>query len=214
MIDIPPLRQLAPLAKAEYIAAFDLTKTMESVNTPLRLVHFLAQVLHETDGLTIFRESMNYTTAARIVEIFGQGHHSAAITPAEAAVLASLKDGGRALAERVYGVKNPKKARELGNAEIGDGWRYRGGGMLQATGRASYRRLGQELGENLEHDPELIIDPHCSLRAAINEWCHLGCNAPADRDDIRGVTKRVNGGTNGLASREAWLIKAKSMVGG
>lgn len=75
-----------------------------------------------------------------MVEIFGVGRHFAAVTASEAARLAGHPE---AIAERVYGLGNPRKARELGNTEPGDGFRYRGDGVLQTTGRGNHRRMGQ-----------------------------------------------------------------------
>jgi putative chitinase len=80
----------------------------------LRLTHFMAQIGHECGLFTIRRESMTYTTVARILEIFGVGHHSAKVTRAEAPGLVRQP---KKLAERVYGVGNPRMAKKLGNTE-------------------------------------------------------------------------------------------------
>jgi putative chitinase len=120
------LRKLAPAAKSNYMAAFaqgDALLAKHGIATPDRLAHFLAQVLHETGGLTLDRENMNYG-APRLCEVFGVGQHSAGITPAEAEALAH---NPQAIAERVYGLGNPRKAQELGNIQPEDGFRYRGG---------------------------------------------------------------------------------------
>jgi predicted chitinase len=92
---------------------------------------------------------MSYN-APRLLEVFGAGRHSAGITPGEAQALARRPE---AIAERVYGLGNPSKARELGNTQSGDGFRYRGGGLMQTTGRANYRWLAfiGEPGDAEEH---------------------------------------------------------------
>ena len=116
------VRRLAPRARPAYVRAFedgDKVLADYGVTTPLRLAHFLAQIMHETNGLTIERESGAYK-ASRIMEVFGVGRHSAAVTAAEARVLAG---NGPALFDRVYGLGNPRKARELGDTEPSDGWR-------------------------------------------------------------------------------------------
>jgi putative chitinase len=131
-------RRLCPRAKASYLAAIEAGDGLlvdHEVTTPLRLAHFLAQAFHETDGLSIEWESGAYS-APRLLQIFGVGHHSAAITPAEATKLAY---DAPAIFERVYGLGNPHKAAELGNTVPGDGYRYRGGGILQTTGRGTTR---------------------------------------------------------------------------
>lgn len=210
---IDVVRKLAPSARPEYLAAFEagdkLLKEYD-LTTPLRLSHFLAQVLHETGGLTVLRESGAYS-AARIVEIFGVGRHSAAVTPAEAKRLA--KDGP-ALFERVYGLGNPRKARELGNTRPGDGWRYRGNGLMQTTGRRAHRRLGEScgVGDLFELRPEAAGEPKHALLPALAEWALGKCNAMADRNDIRAITRKINGGYNGFADRVEWFNKVHALL--
>src|SRR5438552_9106298 len=101
----------------------------------------MAQVLHESGGCTILVEKFRYSVP-RILEIFGVGKHSAAITPSEAAKLAGKPTE---LAERVYGLGNPKKAMELGNIDPGDGAKFIGRGLIQLTGRGSYAKFGNAL---------------------------------------------------------------------
>lgn len=173
------------------------------ITTALRMAHFLAQALHETGGFTILRESMNYS-ASRLMEIFGVNRHSAAVTAAEAAQLAGRQE---AIAERVYGLGNPRKARELGNTQPGDGFRYRGNGVLQTTGRGNHQRMGAACGIDFENTPELVVDPQHALKPALQEWTLGNLNAAADKNDIRTITRRINGGLIGLAEREAWFAK-------
>lgn len=207
------VRKLAPNAKPAYLAAFaagDGTLSKYGVTTPLRLAHFLAQVLHESGGLTIERESGSYS-AARIMEIFGVGKHSAAVTSAEAAKLAR---NGPALFDRVYGLGNPRKAKELGNTKSGDGWAYRGNGIMQTTGRGAHRRLGEAvgLGDLFERDPSAVTSADHALLPALAEWKESGCNALADRNDIDTITKRINGGYNGFADRKNWFAKVYPLL--
>ncbi len=205
-IDI--VRRLCRRARPNYVQAFeqgDEVMADYGLTTPLRLAHFLAQVFHETDGLTIERESGAYS-ASRLTEIFGVGRHSAAVTAAEARLLA--KDGP-AIFERVYGLGNPRKARELGNTKAGDGWLYRGNGILQTTGRGNHRRMGATCGKGalFEDQPELVTDPRYALLPALAEWRESACNALADRNDIAAITRRINGGYNGFADRKAWFAR-------
>src|SRR5436309_906063 len=133
VVDI--VRKVAPRAYPNYVNAFaagEASLQQFAIDTPLRIAHFLAQVLHETGGGRVLFESLTYTTAARLMQIFGVGHHSAAVRDEE---IAGLLNNPEALADRVYGRGNPKKAVELGNTRPGDGYRYRGGGALQTTGR-------------------------------------------------------------------------------
>jgi putative chitinase len=169
------------------------------ITTPLRMAHFLAQALHETGCFTVLRESMNYS-APRLSAIFGVGQHSAAITPAEASTLAHHQED---IAERVYGLGNPHKAQELGNTNPGDGFLYRGNGILQMTGRGAHREIGKACGVNFEDNPGLATDPLHILKPGLREWTEEGLNALADKNDIRTITRKINGGFNGLAEREA-----------
>jgi putative chitinase len=171
------------------------------VTTPLRMAHFLAQVLQETGGLTVRRENMNYS-APRLFEIFGVNHHSAAITHEEAFDLSRKPEQ---IAERVYGLGNPHKAAALGNTNPGDGFRYRGNGILQMTGRGAHRETGQAVGVDFESNPDLATTPEHALKPALEEWTKSGLNAFADRNDIRTITLRINGGFNGFPERQVWF---------
>ena len=212
-----PLSPLALVQSVAFSALPNYLRSIESsaalltqrgINTPLRLAHFFAQSLHETGGFTILRESLNYS-APRLLEIFGVNHHSAAITESEAIVLARDE---RAIAERVYGLGNPSKARELGNTQPGDGFRYRGNGVLQMTGRGAHKATGAACGVDFEGSPDLATAPEHALKPAVQEWSDKGLNAFADRDDIRTITLRINGGFNGFEERQAWLLKLKKAL--
>jgi putative chitinase len=198
--------RVAPRARDNYLQSIREGGALfqqHGLTTPLRVAHFLAQSLHETGGFTILRENMNYS-AARLVEIFGVNRHSAAITAAEAANLAGHPE---AIAERVYGLGNPRMASMLGNTQPGDGFRYRGNGILQTTGRGNHRRTGRACGVDFEGNPDLVTAPEHALKPALQEWTEGNLNAAADRNDIRAITRRINGGFNGLTDREAWFDK-------
>ena len=102
---------------------------------------------------------------------------------------------------------------DLGNTEPGDGPRYKGRGLLQLTGRANYRRFGRLIGVDLEAEPRRAAEPRLSLRIACLYWSERGLNAPADLDDLRAVTRAINGGLNGLADRRICLLRAKAALG-
>jgi putative chitinase len=101
---------------------------------------------------------------------------------------------------------------DLGNVRAGDGRLYAGRGIFQLTGRANYARIGAALGLPLEVEPELAADPSISARIACHYWKAHGINVCADADDVLAVTRKINGGTNGLASREAYLARAKEAL--
>lgn len=101
---------------------------------------------------------------------------------------------------------------DLGNTVRGDGKRYKGRGVLQLTGRANYRRYGKILGLDLEGEPHIAAEPLVSLRIACVYWRDRQINPLCDADDLVGVTRKVNGGTNGLADRGRYLVKAKAAL--
>lgn len=101
--------------------------------------------------------------------------------------------------------------RDLGNTQPGDGRRFKGRGIFQLTGRANYRIMGKRLGLDLEGNPELAADPTISVRIACEYWQTRNLNAYADADDVNGITRKINGGYNGLADRKRYLAKAKEL---
>ncbi len=181
----------------EALRAGDRLFAEHEITTPLRMAHFLAQALHETGSFRVIRESMNYSEE-RLFEIFGVNRHSAAVTREEARQLARNRE---AIAERVYGLGNPRKARELGNTEPGDGFRYRGNGVLQTTGRANHRTMGRACGVDFEGDPSLVTAPEHALKPALHEWTRSRLNELADKNKLDAITRKINGGFNGLADR-------------
>jgi putative chitinase len=204
-------KKFAPKAKPEYrdFLVANLNSTLEpfGINkNPTRLCHFMAQIGHECGLFTIKRESMTYTTVDRIMEIFGVGNHSAKITRAEAPGLVRQP---KKLAERVYGLGNKRKAKELGNNTDGDGFKFRGAGFLQITGRDSYTRHGKAIGVDLTENSDLAAEAENSLLLACHEWKEKKANQLADADDLKAVTKAINGGSNGLADRRKLLNAAK-----
>lgn len=102
--------------------------------------------------------------------------------------------------------------KDLGNTVAGDGKRYKGRGPIQLTGRANYREFGREVGIDFENHPEIVAFPSIGLMAAVRYWDSRGLNALADADDLVGITKRINGGTNGLDDRRAKTEKAKALI--
>jgi len=99
--------------------------------------------------------------------------------------------------------------RDLGNTQPGDGRRFKGRGLIQVTGRANARRMSKVLGQDFESNPELLRRfPWAMLTAAVF-WDDHRLNDYADADNVLTVTRRINGGTNGLADRKLYLARAK-----
>jgi len=103
--------------------------------------------------------------------------------------------------------------KSLGNTQPGDGKRFKGRGPIQLTGRANYRKAGAALGLDLENNPERVADPEVGCQVAGWFWETRGLNKLADEGDFRQITRRINGGFNGLEKREAYFQKAKTVLG-
>lgn len=101
---------------------------------------------------------------------------------------------------------------DLGNTQPGDGRRYKGRGPIQLTGRANYRAFGREVGIDFESHPEIVACPSIGLMAAVRYWNSRDLNALADLDNIEAITRKINGGTNGLDDRRARTAKAKALI--
>lgn len=186
-------RHCAPMRDALQLAEID---------SPLRLAHWLAQVGHETGRLRYLRELWGPTSAQIRYE-----RDPAAPWPTT-----------RAQAARPEYRRN-RLAWMLGNARQGDGRRYMGRGAIQCTGRANHRVLTQRLraliGEacpDFEAAPGLLEAPEWAWLSAADYWRASGLNRWSDADDILGLTRRVNGGTNGLADRQALCISARLAI--
>jgi len=211
------VKKLSPGANPAYLAALeagDLLLVNYNITTPLRMAHFLAQALAETGGMKITYENMNYS-ARRMLEIYGVGHHSSAVTEAEATALAYHP---REIAERVYGHNSPK-GKELGNTKPGDGWAYRGTGIMQTTGRYNFRKMGQLTNVDFENHPELVLSAEHALKPALAEWGRGNCNKYADNNDILSISRIINIGNadtkkipNGMTDRQAWLGKVYLLI--
>lgn len=101
---------------------------------------------------------------------------------------------------------------DLGNTQPGDGRRYKGRGPIQLTGRANYRAFGREVGIDFEAHPEIVAFPSIGLMAAVRYWNSRGLNALADADDLVGITRKINGGQNGLDDRRQRTALAKGLI--
>lgn len=102
--------------------------------------------------------------------------------------------------------------KDLGNTHAGDGVRYKGRGLIQITGRANYTAYAKYCGYDVVEHPELLERPLGAVKSSMWYWWKHGLSLLADKDDVVAVTKRINGGTNGLSSRENYLRRAKAAL--
>lgn len=168
------------------------------IDTPLRQAAFLAQVSHESGRLTTLSENLNYS-AQRLCAVWPSRFPS----PASAQPFAN---NPQALANKVYGGR-------MGNTAPDDGWRYRGRGLKQLTGKSNYTAYQQASGKPVLAQPDLLLEPDAASDSAAWFWHANGCNALADRQDWKALTARINGGTLGLAERVALTQRAMKTLG-
>lgn len=183
-----------------YIRPLNDVLRQYNINTLLQVCHFLAQVLHESGNLKYEIENLNYSASA-LRSVFGKYFK----TDNEAQEYARKPEK---IANRVY-------ANRMGNGseESGDGWNYRGRGLIQLTGRANYTECGKAINSDLINNPDLICnDKEISIKVACWFWNKNNLNQYADKDDIISITKRVNGGLNGIESRKEILERAKLVL--
>lgn len=165
------------------------------ITTPDLLAHVMAQISHECGAGRDIVENLNYT-AARMTQVW----------PSRFPTLASAQpyaSNPQALANKVY---NGRMGNRTGSD---DGWNFRGRGGAQTTGREGYQRVKKATGLDVVAQPELLIDPAHFLNCAVSDFINCGCLSYAKADDVVGVTRRLNGGTIGLAERKVWLAKWK-----
>lgn len=179
-----------------------LTYAMEKwhiAQTAARREMFLAQVLHESVMLSHLQENLHYTSGARLLAVFP--HHFTSEIDAQAVANA----GPAAVGNRVYANRMGN-----GNETSGDGWNYRGRGLIQLTGRDNYAAAGGALALDLIGNPDLLLDPGHAADSAGWFWDSHGCNGAADLGDFVAVTKHINGGLLGLADRQTLLARVRS----
>lgn len=169
------------------------------INTPRRIVGFLSQIGHESAGMSTLTESLNYSVESLINRF---KRHRISIEDAKRFGRAPGRPANQErLANILYGGAWGEK--HLGNTKPGDGWRFRGRGLKQLTGRFNYEACGQAIGEPLTAYPERLLEPINAALSAGWFWQSNGLNAVADRGDVESMTRIVNGGVNGLDARTA-----------
>ena len=123
------------------------------------------------------------------------------------------ESGGFRYSEEIASGKAYEGRKDLGNTQKGDGVKYKGRGLIQLTGRANYTKYKAYCGFDVVSQPELLARPIGAVRSSMWFWKQKALNYYADRDEFVKITKRINGGTNGLKQRETYLKRAKAALG-
>lgn len=167
-----------------------------NVNSALRLAHFLAQTAHESNNFKAVRENLNYS-ALGLLRVFPKYFNDKNVN--------DYAGKPEKIANRVY-------ASRMGNGgeATGEGWKYRGRGYLQVTGKGNYSAFSKFINEDCVENPELVADKY-PMDSAIwffnKNYLWKLCDEGASKDNVLAVTRRVNGGTNGLDDRIAKFNK-------
>jgi putative chitinase len=165
---------------------------------PIRLAHFLGQTAHESGGFRVVAENLNYSADA-LRRVF----------PRHFRVVDANKfhRNPEMIANHVYANRM-----DNGNYASGDGWRFRGRGLIQLTGRYNYTQFGKSIGMTAEQVVEYCTTPEGMIEASAWFWATNSLNQLADSDNIEAVTRRINGGTNGLDDRIKYTNNAKKAL--
>lgn len=166
------------------------------ITTKLRLSHFMGQLEHESN-LKPISENLNYSSEGLLKEFPRYFNGLKAI---------QYRRQPEKIANRVY-------SNRMGNGDenSGEGWKYRGRGFIQITGKENYFKLSNDTDLDCLKNPDLLLEEANAMVSALWFWKSKGLNALADNDDVKGITKRINGGMNGLADRiekvNNWKLK-------
>lgn len=217
MITAQAITRIAPAA-AKY--SDELVKQMKAagiMDNVKRASMFLGQVHVESGGFRTVVESLNYSADA-ILKTFGRhriseadakkfGRIDAEVRKRTGWKLADQPAHQNALANILYGGEWGRK--NLGNTQPGDGWKFRGRGIKQLTGRDNYKRFSRAwLGdESLLDNPDRVAQPDGAVASAIWFWKANGLNEIADKGSVDAVTKVVNGGLTAISDRKSWTLK-------
>lgn len=167
------------------------------INTPLRLAHFFAQLEHESN-LKPISENLNYSSSG-LKRVFRKYFN-------DLQAIQYARNPER-IANRVY-------ANRMGNGNelSGDGWKYRGRGFIQITFYDNYKALTDDTGIDYLNNPDLLLNEADSMISALWFWKKNNLNKYADQDNVKEITRRINGGYNGMQHRSELLKKYKREI--
>ena len=209
MITLDQFKAMVPSNKEadEWFAVLVPMLEEYEINTPNRIAGFMAQCAHESADFRRLEENLNYSEKALnsvFGRYFGEGKEDAA----------EYARNPEKIANYVYMDEFRSKRGALGNTEEGDGWRFRGRGVKQLTGRNNYTAFGKDVGMTAEEAAEYLETKEGALHSACWFWGKNKLGKIADKDDIVGLTKKINGGTIGLDDRKRRYEEAKAILGG
>ncbi|MCW5748887.1 MAG: glycoside hydrolase family 19 protein, partial [Alphaproteobacteria bacterium] len=192
---------------AAWLAPLNAEMTAHAIDRDHRIEMFLATIAEETGELQVQSENLNYS-GARLYELFG------GLFSGRAAADALAARGPEAIANVIYADANRAPGYRLGNTQPGDGWKFRGRGPMQLTGRGNYERFFRAVGLPADTDPDYLLTPEGGCKSAAHFWQANGCNEIADGGDFRALTRRVNGGEFNMPARLHYYGLARQAIAG
>lgn len=175
------------------------------ITTERRVAHFLSQCAHESAGFKRLEENLNYSAKA-LRAVFGRYFGDAPKRDAD-----EYHRQPEMIANYVY--MDEFRKYKMGNTEEGDGWRFRGRGLKQLTGRDNYTKFGASIDMSAEEAAEYVATPAGAVESAAWFWDTNNLNDIADTDDVKRMTKKINGGTIGLEDRQKRYLHAMEVLG-
>jgi putative chitinase len=175
------------------------------ITTERRVAHFLSQCAHESGGFLRLEENLNYSAKA-LRAVFGRYFGEPPKRNAD-----EYHRKPEMIANYVY--MDEFRKYKMGNVNEGDGWLFRGRGLKQLTGRENYTRFGESVGMSAEEAAEYVATPAGAIESACWFWDANNLNDIADGDDVKKMTKKINGGTIGLEDRQWRYTHAMKVLG-
>jgi len=183
------------------IASMSTLAEKYGISSPLRLAHFLAQTAHESGGFRLIEENLNYS-ADGLNKIFPK-------------YFVKAGRDAQAYHRQPEKIANVVYASRMGNGDAtsGEGYKFRGRGLIQLTGKSNYNGFATDSGITIDEAVAYLSTPEGAVESAAWFWNKNGLNALADKDDVTAVTKRINGGTIGLDDRKKHTEEFKHILG-
>ena len=202
MITIDSVQLALVVQKAQSNLFIDpLNKTFKEfkIDTPKRVAAFIAQCAHESQGFTRLEENLNYSEEG-LIKTFPKRID---------------KEKAKLLARNPMAIANYLYANRYGNGDFssGEGWRYRGRGLIMLTFKNNYKACGTSLGLALVDAPDMVLRHDIACEVAGWYWWTHNCNALADREEFGKITQIINGGNTGMSDRLRYWEKAKEVFG-
>tara|TARA_R110002073_G_scaffold78613_2_gene189528 strand:+ start:826 stop:1695 length:870 start_codon:yes stop_codon:yes gene_type:complete len=187
-----------------YVALMEVMPNY-GITTERRIAHFISQCAHESNNFRSLSENLNYSEKA-LNAVFGRYFGAAPKRNA-----AEYARNPQLIANYVY--QDEFRKYKMGNVNPGDGWLFRGRGLKQLTGRENYTRFGESIDITAEEAADYVSTPKGAVESACWFWDTNKLNDIADTDDVKRMTKKINGGSIGLADRQSRYTKAMEILG-